>query len=628
VLGREKVGRGSNLGPNTQLCYCPLSVSGTQHGKTESQSYRYQNIKGRRSIHEADHLAATSVFQLLSPLLPRVAFTSIVFKRDSNAQMGPSILSIALLAVCATARPSIYKRQNETSMVYDFKDITPSPQLAWQPCFGEFTCTYLTVPLDYDDPDVGTTDVAYIKYTSANGTGQDILFNPGGPGSSGVVSLINFKDEFVKLFGNDYNFISFDPRGVNNSGPALSCGKTGPGKSSAPLPEKWALAKANGEFCAAFNKNTSASYAGTSAVVQDMVHLTELEAEACGKNPEEAKLWYYGISYGTVIGQTLAAMYPDRLGRLLLDGNVYGVEHYQGFVPSAVEETDVAFGFFFDYCYEAGPELCPLAENATSAFSVQNRYQAFLRKVELEPITVKGDASIITRNDIELVAFKAMYSPNNGFYALARQIVAMEQGDTSEVPALLSILGIGSAFETAFPSDPDGQENTGGAELQLITCVDTAGRYALKSFSDYRAASEQLAQKSTYGGSTIASANVLFCNGLDIAPPASQLFPGFQETNTSVPILFVGTTGDPVTPVYSAHKMSEIFPGSVVLTQKAPGHSFLALESKCSNAYAAAYMKDGSLPDVGAVCGIDVTAADVFSAGAKVFENTLAQSAT
>jgi len=185
--------------------------------------------------------------------------------------MGPSIQIVVLLVATAFARPSTYRRQNENPTVFDFKEITPSSQLAWQSCFDEFKCTYLTVPLDYANPDLGTTDVAFIKYESANGTGQDILFNPGGPGGSGVKSLIDFKDDFVKLFGTDYNFVSFDPRGVNNTGPVLSCGGKAQANSvSSPLAQQWAQTKANGEYCAAFNANSSALYAGTSAVVQDM----------------------------------------------------------------------------------------------------------------------------------------------------------------------------------------------------------------------------------------------------------------------------------------------------------------------------------------------------------------------
>jgi hypothetical protein len=89
--------------------------------------------------------------------------------------------AIGMLAVTVTALPSTNtRRQNETkSMVYDFADITPSLSLDWVDCFESFKCTYLTVPLDYENPDVGTTNVAFIKFPSQNPDASDVLFNPG-----------------------------------------------------------------------------------------------------------------------------------------------------------------------------------------------------------------------------------------------------------------------------------------------------------------------------------------------------------------------------------------------------------------------------------------------------------------
>jgi hypothetical protein len=90
-------------------------------------------------------------------------------------------IAISMLAVTATALPSIkIKKRNETSgMVYDFADITPSLNLDWVDCFESFKCTYLTVPLDYENPEIGTTNVAFIKFPSQNPDAIDVLYNPG-----------------------------------------------------------------------------------------------------------------------------------------------------------------------------------------------------------------------------------------------------------------------------------------------------------------------------------------------------------------------------------------------------------------------------------------------------------------
>ena len=90
-------------------------------------------------------------------------------------------LAVGMLAVTVTALPStnMRKRNDIKSMVYDFADITPSLKLDWVDCFESFKCTYLTVPLDYENPDIGTTNVAFVKFPSQNPDASDILFNPG-----------------------------------------------------------------------------------------------------------------------------------------------------------------------------------------------------------------------------------------------------------------------------------------------------------------------------------------------------------------------------------------------------------------------------------------------------------------
>lgn len=37
-----------------------------------------------------------------------------------------------------------------------------------------------------------------------------------------------------------------------------------------------------------------------------------------------------GISYGTVLGQTVAAMFPDRMDKVVLDGNLNVHDYYAG----------------------------------------------------------------------------------------------------------------------------------------------------------------------------------------------------------------------------------------------------------------------------------------------------------
>jgi pimeloyl-ACP methyl ester carboxylesterase len=71
-------------------------------------------------------------------------------------------------------------------------------------------------------------------------------------------------------------------------------------------------------------------YANTVAVAYDMRHYIELRARSLGRAPEDAKHWYYGQSYGTILGQTFATLFPHRIERMILDGVSDTNDYYEG----------------------------------------------------------------------------------------------------------------------------------------------------------------------------------------------------------------------------------------------------------------------------------------------------------
>lgn len=60
-----------------------------------------------------------------------------------------------------------------------FPNFKPSKELKWTNCYAEnLQCTYLTVPLDYADPSIGTTDIAFMRYLLSE-QAEDLISNPG-----------------------------------------------------------------------------------------------------------------------------------------------------------------------------------------------------------------------------------------------------------------------------------------------------------------------------------------------------------------------------------------------------------------------------------------------------------------
>lgn len=341
--------------------------------------------------------------------------------------------------------------------------------------------------------------------------------------------------------GGKYNIVSFDPRGVNASGIDLTCFPGNPDARDAfydsmqtSLPssyEDYYQAVALGQWCTEANNDTSARYAGTSAVVQDMIHFTELQAAQDGAvNPEEAQIWYYGASYGTVIGQTLAALYPDRVGRIVVDANVNAEDYYNGLTKTSVENSDDVYGWFFKLCYEAGPKKCAFAGKSGNASDVKKRFDDLLARLEKAPVVLNDThinpvlssaPQIITKERVLSSGFNVLYSPFALFPYLAAGLAGLENNNATVWIAAESLI-----------SEPDtpGPFNYSGIASQevltLVTAIDAAGRYPIKNVDDYIKVVGEVKKESVYAGKSYAETNVLINAGLKISPPKSQYFPG------------------------------------------------------------------------------------------------------
>jgi hypothetical protein len=70
------------------------------------------------------------------------------------------------------------------------------------------------------------------------------------------------------------------------------------------------------------------------------------------------------------------------------------------------------------------------------------------------------------------------------------------------------------------------------------------------------------------------------------------------------PILVVGNTGDPNTPLIGAKHLAAIFPVASQLTWQGWGHTWLltGATNSCMQQHLSAYLVDGARPAAGTVC--------------------------
>ncbi|KAK6815715.1 hypothetical protein PG987_016481 [Apiospora arundinis] len=319
-------------------------------------------------------------------------------------------------------------------MVYGFDKIAPSANLTWTPCYDNFTCSRLEVPLDYSNRSIGTTSIALIKLAGKKATAESpsIVLIPGGPGGSGIDLALQYQALLPTVLGDQYNVVSFDPRGVNNSGLVLDCFSgnnearaafnraqhTGiTNASSTSLAEQYYASAIYGEWCnhAVENGSSHGYYVTTPASARDLLSFVEAEAVAAGRPAADAKLWAYGSSYGTIVGTTFASLFPDRVGRMVLDGVADAEDYYNNDRKSNVALLDEAMGKFVTFCHVGGPEAC--AFWGPTPADITARLDGLIHQLQNHPVPVSGLASakpmpaLVTYADLEALFMKAIYDP-------------------------------------------------------------------------------------------------------------------------------------------------------------------------------------------------------------------------
>nr|WP_179278443.1 alpha/beta hydrolase [Rhodococcus sp. 06-418-1B] len=225
-------------------------------------------------------------------------------------------------------------------------------------------CARVTVPLDYQDPDGPTAQIAVSRVQASGERTGSILFNPGGPGSSGLYLATQAEDTAL---AENFDRIGFDPRGIGASTPAVRCltAKETDLERAEPdvdvSPEGIAAVENDHrEYAAKCVERTGADvleHVGTREVVQDMDVIRSVLGDE--------KLTYLGYSYGTRIGAAYAEAFPDRVRAMVLDG---ALDPEQSPVDEAVEQGAAfqgAFDAFAEDCAQS--EACPLGPDPAAA---------------------------------------------------------------------------------------------------------------------------------------------------------------------------------------------------------------------------------------------------------------------
>ncbi|MGX1512961.1 alpha/beta hydrolase [Streptomyces collinus] len=451
-------------------------------------------------------------------------------------------------------------------------------------------CATLRTPLDWKNPSGESMDLALIRARAAGDPDERIgslLFNFGGPGGSGVATLPGLAPDYEKL-RTRYDLVSFDPRGVGGSG-GVRCLDAGlPSEEEIDNTpddggdETNALVRFNRETAAACERNSGdvLPYVGTTQAAQDM----DLMRQVLG----DEKLHYFGISYGTELGGVYAHLFPEHVGRAVLDGVVDPTHDLMEEALAQAGGFQLAFEHFASWCARQG---CTLGDDAEDIVDLVVGLEAALDDT---PLTTPDDGELDGDGLVDAISgalYRQDYWP-----ALRVGLEAAADGNGEVLRDLAEALGQhGRGGDT--DDDTAAEESNEDDAFRAITCDDSSNRYTV---ADVESRLPDFLEASPLFGPGLAW-SALSCDGWPV--PGAARHPEVSAPGAP-PVLLVGNTGDPATPYGGAARMAQRLGEKVgvELTYEGEGHGAYDSGNACVQDTVDAYLLNGTLPKPGTVC--------------------------
>lgn len=509
------------------------------------------------------------------------------FRRAAAIIAGLASASVALTGCLYAMIPEQTAPRPSTTNAPDTEgvaeDLLPfySQTLTWTECGTGFDCTDVTAPLDWENPGEGEITLSVVRHRAEGTAIGSLLTNPGGPGASGVDLIQDSLDFAVgaDLIEN-YDVIGFDPRGVGQS-TAVKC-------FDAPEMDDYLY-------------GIPAAPRGTPEWEAELLDAHKSFAEACDANSEgilphvttinsardmdlirgvlgDKQLNYLGFSYGTFLGATYAKLYPEKAGRLVLDGAIDPA------VPGLEVGATQALGFesalraYMQNCLDSGS--CPFNGTVDEAMADLGALLASADRTPLE----NGDGRLMGADSLMTGIIAALYSEDNWSY-LTQALDEALQGDPTTAFLLADFY--------------NGRENgsyidNSSEAFRAYNCMD----YPVEDDPDAEAAIER---KIAEGAPTIAP----YWNGPDSCsvwpyPPTGTR--GEIAAEGAGPIVVVGTTNDPATPYEWSESLADQLQEGVLVTRVGEGHTGYNKGNACVDEAVESFLIDDVVPEDGLRC--------------------------
>jgi pimeloyl-ACP methyl ester carboxylesterase len=455
--------------------------------------------------------------------------------------------------------------------------------VTWFGCEGGLECARVVVPLDYAHPEGDRIELA-LKRSRAGLPGSrvgSLLINPGGPGVSGVSAVEPARAALGWDVRAVYDVVGFDPRGIGGSSPIRCVGE-------ADLDE-WRSADYDQATAAGVDRRIAdARRLATECGARAGALLPFVDTESTARDLDvvravlgDERLHYLGVSYGTELGATYAGLFPERVGRMVLDAGL----------DPRMDEADRNLGL------AAGVEnalrtyvaacltttACPLTGTADEAVA---RVRAFLDDLARSPRGT-GSARPLTAS-LAAEGILAALPDERSWPALGKALTAaLARGDGR--PLLdLADAGVGRGRDGV-------DAGNALAAATTVLCRDASRRTELADVHEH---ARRLREASPTFGPYLLDTTVL-CSVWPVDPAGDS---DAIRAPGAAPVLVIGTTEDPIAPYGWSVALAEQLDSGHLLRNEGFGHTAVGRSDACVNVAVEAFFLRGELPPAGRHC--------------------------
>ncbi|KAL7782557.1 alpha/beta-hydrolase [Trichoderma afarasin] len=478
-----------------------------------------------------------------------------------------------------------------------------NPTVEWIKCPVGVTspveCGQIQVPLDHAIPDGETITLSVTRLQATNpgcGPRQGLYIENGGPGEPNVQTPSQLANA-LSTGGNlrhwlplvqNFDIIGVDMRGTGRSNP-VQCDKDLYTKVQWPMikdhqtyDETMARAKEWGETCVNMT-GPLMNHLGTDQAIHDY----EMVRQAL----EHDKFNYLGLSYGTQIGSEYSDMYPDHVGRMVLDGVTNRHMHEEDRMTTFAAGLDTVLADFFRWC------------NATTTSALYGRDQAAILDWIIDT-AAKGQLFSTGCNDLLGVCGDG--SAVSDWLIMLAIETSLHDGAHVDPTSKTNYQAVSYALNytysersgVIFQNKPPPANTTVFSEL-AITCSDRSDRVlSVEDFRNIWTVTPLIAPHSR--GMGIVSQALTVCTGWPVKPLNPPRDFNLTRQRSLPPVMLVNSFYDEATVSPWGLGMRANMPTAFSIYRNGSGHTSFSLQGDTAGAITA-FLANGSIPKDGTI---------------------------